>query len=200
MGSIINKLHLDKIGAAGTILSSLIIAPACCLPLIAAAGAALGLSALAPMEGIFLYLFKAFLVLTIIGAIFSFRARRKFPPLIITIISAAAIFYGLQINLSQSLIAAGFVGLIMATIWNSMAGKKCCGCNRPVEPSKSVQLESTITCPHCGFQQTEIMPADSCVYFYKCKNCQTLLKPKPGDCCVFCSYGTVKCPPKQHVG
>jgi hypothetical protein len=24
-----------------------------------------------------------------------------------------------------------------------------------------------------------------------------LLKPKPGDCCVFCSYGSVACPPVQ---
>ncbi|MEE8298050.1 MAG: GDCCVxC domain-containing (seleno)protein [Thermodesulfobacteriota bacterium] len=23
------------------------------------------------------------------------------------------------------------------------------------------------------------------------------VQPKPGDCCVFCYYGRVKCPPKQ---
>jgi hypothetical protein len=28
-------------------------------------------------------------------------------------------------------------------------------------------------------------------------SCKTLLRPKPGDCCVFCSYGSVKCPPMQ---
>ncbi|MGH7537526.1 MAG: GDCCVxC domain-containing (seleno)protein [Gemmatimonadales bacterium] len=27
--------------------------------------------------------------------------------------------------------------------------------------------------------------------------CQKLLRPKPGDCCVFCSYGSVECPPRQ---
>jgi hypothetical protein len=27
-----------------------------------------------------------------------------------------------------------------------------------------------------------------------------LLKPLPGDCCVICSYGTVKCPPVQAAG
>ncbi|WP_127125418.1 GDCCVxC domain-containing (seleno)protein [Pseudoflavitalea rhizosphaerae] len=58
-------------------------------------------------------------------------------------------------------------------------------------------LESTLTCPHCGFQKEETMPVDACQYFYTCTSCQTLLKPKPGDCCVFCSYGTVKCPPIQ---
>jgi hypothetical protein len=25
------------------------------------------------------------------------------------------------------------------------------------------------------------------------------LRPKAGDCCVFCSYGTVPCPPVQEV-
>jgi hypothetical protein len=27
-----------------------------------------------------------------------------------------------------------------------------------------------------------------------------LLRPKPGDCCVFCSYGDMKCPPMQGGG
>ena len=58
-------------------------------------------------------------------------------------------------------------------------------------------LDSTLTCPKCGFQKKETMPTDACQFFYQCNNCQSMLKPKPGDCCVFCSYGTVKCPPKQ---
>jgi hypothetical protein len=61
----------------------------------------------------------------------------------------------------------------------------------------TIILQSIITCPVCGFEKEEIMPIDACQYFYKCTNCQTLLKPKPEDCCVFCSYGTVKCPPVQ---
>ncbi len=58
-------------------------------------------------------------------------------------------------------------------------------------------LQSTITCPNCGFQQEETMPTDACQYFYQCTNCQTVLKPQQGDCCVFCSYGTFACPPIQ---
>ncbi|HQS65548.1 MAG TPA: GDCCVxC domain-containing (seleno)protein, partial [Acidovorax defluvii] len=30
--------------------------------------------------------------------------------------------------------------------------------------------------------------------------CHTVLSPKTGDCCVFCSYGTVPCPPIQENG
>jgi hypothetical protein len=60
-----------------------------------------------------------------------------------------------------------------------------------------IVLKSVITCPHCGFAVEETMPADACQWFYECKGCGALLKPKAGDCCVFCSYGTVPCPPIQ---
>lgn len=59
-------------------------------------------------------------------------------------------------------------------------------------------LETTITCPECGFASKEIMPVDACQYFYDCKGCGTLLKPKAGDCCVYCSYGDRPCPPVQE--
>ena len=56
---------------------------------------------------------------------------------------------------------------------------------------------STLTCPVCGFRKTEEMPTDACVFFYECTGCGEILRPQPGDCCVFCSYGTEKCPPIQ---
>lgn len=61
-----------------------------------------------------------------------------------------------------------------------------------------VKLEATITCPACGFHSAEAMPTDACQYFYACKGCGLVLKPKEGDCCVFCSYGDVPCPPVQE--
>jgi hypothetical protein len=60
-----------------------------------------------------------------------------------------------------------------------------------------IVLESTLTCPVCGNAKTENMPTDACQYFYDCSGCGTVLKPKAGDCCVFCSYGDVPCPPIQ---
>jgi hypothetical protein len=63
--------------------------------------------------------------------------------------------------------------------------------------SNEVQLQSTITCPECGHQKKETMPTDSCQFFYECENCKKVLKPQKGDCCVYCSYGTVDCPPIQ---
>ncbi|MBX3676407.1 MAG: hypothetical protein KF853_05245 [Rhodocyclaceae bacterium] len=61
-------------------------------------------------------------------------------------------------------------------------------------------LESVITCPECGHARTEVMPTDACQWFYECVNCRRVLRPKKGDCCVFCSYGTVPCPPIQLHG
>ncbi|WEX75683.1 hypothetical protein PYH37_001386 [Sinorhizobium numidicum] len=58
---------------------------------------------------------------------------------------------------------------------------------------------STLTCPVCGQKATETMPPDACVYFYQCKACGTLLRPKQGDCCVFCSYGDMPCPAVQSA-
>jgi hypothetical protein len=60
-----------------------------------------------------------------------------------------------------------------------------------------VITRSSITCPQCGSSKEEEMPTDACQYFYRCTECNTVLKPLAGDCCVFCSYGTVKCPPIQ---
>lgn len=62
----------------------------------------------------------------------------------------------------------------------------------------SIELNSTITCPECGHIETEAMPIDACQLFYDCKGCFAVLEPKSGDCCVFCSYGTVACPPIQE--
>jgi len=58
-------------------------------------------------------------------------------------------------------------------------------------------VESLLACPHCGFASIETMPTDACVFFHECANCHELLRPKPGDCCIYCSYGSVKCPSMQ---
>jgi hypothetical protein len=68
--------------------------------------------------------------------------------------------------------------------------------------SRDVLLEATldlmgeIICPSCGTRTSAEMPVDACLFFFECPGCKTLLRPKEGDCCVFCSYGAVKCPPR----
>ena len=63
-----------------------------------------------------------------------------------------------------------------------------------------MELNSEITCPECQHKAMEVMPTTSCQYFYVCANCEKVLKPINNDCCVYCSYGTVPCPPIQESG
>jgi hypothetical protein len=93
---------------------------------------------------------------------------------------------------------------VATTCSSSRAWARCS--RRPALASRSakdssvnaVVLESVLTCPRCGFAKVESMPTDACLYFYECDRCKVLLRPNPGDCCVFCSFGSVKCPPVQQ--
>ncbi|KKP80685.1 MAG: hypothetical protein UR81_C0019G0003 [Candidatus Levybacteria bacterium GW2011_GWB1_35_5] len=62
---------------------------------------------------------------------------------------------------------------------------------------KQVKTKAFLTCSKCGMVQSAKMPTDACQYFYRCFKCGEMIKPKEGDCCVFCSYADTKCPSKQ---
>lgn len=61
-----------------------------------------------------------------------------------------------------------------------------------------LELASILTCPECGARAEERMPEDACQFFWDCPACKAVIRPKPGDCCVFYSWGTVACPPVQQ--
>lgn len=73
----------------------------------------------------------------------------------------------------------------------------CCIKNNQ-ESSNKPSVISEITCPKCGYKKMETLPTDVCVIKYTCDSCSTVSYSKDGDCCVFCSYGTHKCPSKQE--
>ena len=115
-----------------------------------------------------------------------------------SLVALAGSLYG---AFSQGVLYGGLFGLLAAPVWNRSLMRSCV-CGTPDQPSCSVLarqpvLQSIITCPECGQRTTETMPTDACVFFYDCSACHTRLKPKQGDCCVFCSYGSVPCPPIQ---
>jgi hypothetical protein len=64
--------------------------------------------------------------------------------------------------------------------------------------AKTITPQSTLRCPACAGVTEAQMPDDACVFFFECPHCGTMLRPRAGDCCVFCSYGDVPCPPKQR--
>jgi len=57
--------------------------------------------------------------------------------------------------------------------------------------------QSEVRCPVCGHRERFSMPENACVVVLDCPACGERLRPKPGDCCVFCSYGSTPCPPTQ---
>ena len=65
---------------------------------------------------------------------------------------------------------------------------------------QTITPTSTVTCPACGTQTKADMPTDACQFFWECPACGTVLRPEQGDCCVFCSFGDVPCPPVQQAG
>jgi hypothetical protein len=81
---------------------------------------------------------------------------------------------------------------------SAVPGRLWASQDRPTRYRFSVFVtEAWLTCPECGFAKVEAMPSNACQHFYRCDSCNALLKPLPGDCCVFCSYADHVCPPKQ---
>jgi len=55
-----------------------------------------------------------------------------------------------------------------------------------------------LTCPECSYVVELDIPRDYWLAFHTCTSCGTRLRPLPGDCCVFCSYGDHHCIGKQQ--
>jgi hypothetical protein len=190
---------IDKFGVAGLLLTALL--SPCCFPVFAFVASALGLGSFELFGGWTMWIFQAMVILSIAGLCISYRGHHCLYPLLVAIPSGLFVFYGYHFNDSDHwvyFLYAGMVGLMGATIWNYKRNKMHGACETCyMVDGHNVELESEITCPNCGHQKKEIMPTDACQFFYECEKCKTVLKPKPGDCCVYCSYGTVKCPPVQ---
>ena len=68
----------------------------------------------------------------------------------------------------------------------------------PMTDMTNAPRQSELTCPSCSFVELVTMPEDACIYFHECTFCGVLIRPKSGDCCVLCSYGSVPCPVRQE--
>ncbi|PTN12713.1 GDCCVxC domain-containing (seleno)protein [Nitrosomonas aestuarii] len=63
--------------------------------------------------------------------------------------------------------------------------------------NQDVVLKSEIKCPECGYRKVETMPTEFYLWRYECARCHMLLQPLQAECCIFCSYGSIPCPPIQ---
>ena len=179
--------HLDKVGSIGAIVTASLVP--CCFPLLGVIAVTLGLGTLEQFVPQLQYAIQILVAVALAGSYFAYRSHRIIWPLIIAVVGAFLIFFHYYATFSTPLVYTGFGLLLLSGVWNTIL-------NTMGTRSKAI-LESTITCPECGFKKIEKMPTNACQYFWNCPKCEKMLKPKEGDCCVFCSYGTIPCPPIQ---
>jgi DNA-directed RNA polymerase subunit RPC12/RpoP len=180
---------LGSIGSALALFMA--VAAPCCLPIFAAFAGAVGLTALGLSEEFVLYAVQGFALLAMVGLVFSVSRHRQFGPLILGAIATLALFFSFHARFSALLVYLSLGGLCIASVWKYLLSRKRRG------DGAGVILQSVIKCPKCGHRAEETMPTNACLFFYECARCGATLKPKSGDCCVFCSYGFVPCPPIQ---
>jgi hypothetical protein len=193
-----NKPLIDKLATAGLFVTA-IFSP-CCFPLYGFALSALGLGSVELFGGYTWYIFQTLVALALFGQCWSYSKHKNIFPLLIALISSVLIFGSYHLYFSQPIIYIGMFGLLIATVGNHFAkrqAKSCPNCATTAK-NKTLIFQSIITCPTCGHSKKETMPHDACQFFYECTRCKTVLKPQPGDCCVYCSYGDTKCPSIQH--
>lgn len=172
--------NLDKIGSLGAVIAAAM-AP-CCFPFLGVIGTALGLGVMERFAPQLKYVVQILVFVAWTGAFIAYRGHRSLPPLALATVGTVLCFVHYHFYFSEPLIYTAFAALIISGIWNTILRMK----KTPKEPI----LESIITCPHCGHKDTEVMPTDACQFFWDCQECGEKLKPKQGDCCVFCSYGS----------
>lgn len=120
------KLHLDKLGVLGSL-----VALACCLgfgPVLALLGA-IGAGFLIN-DSILAPLLVGFLLLGAVGLWISRRKHCRWGPLLLHGISAIAIFVFTFVAYFQPLIWLGVVGLITASAWDVVLGRRA-ACKTP---------------------------------------------------------------------
>lgn len=190
------KSNIDKLGTIGLFITA-IFSP-CCFPLFAFGASALGLGSFELFGGWTMWVFQIMVIVSVIGFYISYQKHKCLYPLLIAIPSAGLIFYGFFTNDNISLVYLGMFGILIATGVNYYQNRLHGNCKTcTTYEGKTVELKSTLTCPNCGHKKEELMPTDACQYFYECEKCKKMLKPLEGDCCVYCSYGSIKCPPIQ---
>ena len=115
---------LDKVGSIGAVVAGA--AVPCCFPFLSLAGSILGLTFLAKYESVVMYVLQGMVLVALVGSFIAYRGHRKIAPLILSIISTAAIVYGLNVPLLEiTYVYSGMVGLLIVAVWNTIEGRRC---------------------------------------------------------------------------
>jgi predicted ferric reductase len=185
----------------GALLFPLTVIAPCCILFFLIVLFALGHGTTEFFGGWGAYIFEGLVVISLVGFFFAYRKHKNIIPLVVGLESGGLIVYVYNFNsvIDFEAMTVGMLGLLFTTGMNYYINRryKMDSKTWTEMEERKIELQSTITCPKCGYSKKETMPTDACQFFYECESCKTVLRPMQGDCCVYCSYGTVKCPSKQ---
>jgi hypothetical protein len=114
---------LDKLGSVGAVIAGA--AVPCCFPFLSLFGSILGLSFFARYESVIMYLLQGLVVLALVGSVIAYRGHRKILPLILSVLSTAAVLYGMNSGLDIYFIYSGMIGLLIVAVWNTIEARRC---------------------------------------------------------------------------
>jgi hypothetical protein len=93
--------------------------------------------------------------------------------------------------IKKVLVALGSVPLI------GHVGRSFAYTRRNHPPWQGIERSSLITCPACSHTVSEKVSRETVKRVFHCPQCLKWLEPKPGDHCIYDSYGSFKCPSLQ---
>ena len=63
---------------------------------------------------------------------------------------------------------------------------------------RTVNRTSTLHCPYCRAGSHERMPMDRTLHEFQCLWCNRLVQQGPEEHCIYCAFGSRKCPQMQR--
>lgn len=62
----------------------------------------------------------------------------------------------------------------------------------------TINRTCTLYCPHCRAGSHERMPMDGTLHEFHCHWCERLVRHGPEEHCIYCAFGSRKCPQMQR--
>jgi mercuric ion transport protein len=117
----------ERFGTTGAVVAAL----ACpiCFPKLAVVGAALGLGIFVPYEKYVALGVQALFVVAFVGQVLSYRTHRNKWLLGFSSLVTVLLFVGYYVVPSSILLQISLAGLVIASIWQVVAIKRCASCS-----------------------------------------------------------------------
>jgi mercuric ion transport protein len=145
------KTLFDKLGTGDALMGAA--AAPCCFPLLASAGAALGLGVLLPFEGYAVYGVQACVGVAMVGHVLAFWSHRRLGWLLLGVGSGLLVLAALTLPWPPTSFAyLGLVGLAVTAVANHWLVRRASCTSTPIS---TMLRQATMPCPSCGVEAPE---------------------------------------------